>query len=116
VQRHPLPPRQGCQALHRVERKVAEIERFATEGDAVGIGARQDEEKEQLVGGKSLAEIAQERNIATPTLREAMLAASRAELDQAVRDGVISQATADTRYDEITRMVDELIAQGIGPR
>ena len=67
--------------------------------------------KEQLASGKSLAELAQERGIDPGKLREAMLAAAKAELDKAVHDGAITQANADVRYTDITHWVDDMLNQ-----
>jgi hypothetical protein len=82
---------------------------------ATMLGFDPGQMKQQLGNGKSLAEIATARGIDPAKLREAMLAAARVALDQAVRDGVLTQADADIRYADITRWTDDLL-RGPGKR
>ena len=87
---------------------------WTTAATTLGLDAGQM--KQQLGSGKSLAEIATERGIDPGQLRAAMLAAARSALDQAVRDGALTQADADARYADITQFVDDLLNRGVGKR
>ncbi|MFN8536082.1 MAG: hypothetical protein U0232_01225 [Thermomicrobiales bacterium] len=79
----------------------------------LGIDGRQL--KEGLASGKSLAGIAQERGVDATQLRAAILGAARAELDRAVRDGVIGAGDADVRYADIARWADDLLSGKVVP-
>lgn len=78
-------------------------------GQTLGITPQQM--KMELGSGKSLAEVARARGVDVKTLREAMLAAGKAELDRAVQQGQATQAQADDALRGVTRQVDNLMNQ-----
>jgi hypothetical protein len=62
---------------------------------AGALGMSVDDLNKELQSGKTLAQIAQEKNISTDKLQEAMLKAQSDVLAQAVKDGKLTQAQAD---------------------
>ena len=73
----------------------ARVDRLAVAAQALGISA--DELRTALQGGKSIAQVAQERNVDVQKVIDALVAAETAALDKAVADGVLTQAQADDR-------------------
>ncbi len=71
--------------------------------------------REQLIAerqaGKSLVQIAASKGISEQQLVDAILAAKRADLDQAVRDGRITQQQADWMYENMQQMVPQMVNQ-----
>ncbi len=51
-----------------------------------------------LQGGKTLADLAQEKSVELATVKDAVLANLKTQLDQAVTDGKLTQAQADQMY------------------
>lgn len=73
----------------------ARIDRLTVAAEALGIPA--EELRTALQGGKSVAQVAQERNVDPQKVIDALVAAGSAALDQAVTNGKITQAQADQR-------------------
>jgi len=62
---------------------------------AKALGMTASDLRVALVSGKTIQELATAKNISTDTLRAAMTDAQKAQIAQAVKDGVITQAQAD---------------------
>jgi hypothetical protein len=69
--------------------------------------------REQVVGerqaGKSLVQIAQAKGVTEQQLVDTILAAKRADLDQLVRDGKLTQAQADQMYQNMQQTVPQAV-------
>ena len=74
------------------------------------LGITSDELKTELRSGKSLAEIATDKGVDTQRVIDAIVADEKTEIAQAVTDGTITQAQADTMLanvvDRVTAMVN----------
>ena len=75
---------------------------------AATLGLEPAQMKQEL-DGKSLAAVAQARGVDVQRLRDAMLAAGKAQLDADVRGGKATKAKADDHYRGLTSWVDSLI-------
>ena len=84
---------------------------------AKALGITVNELRTQSEAGKTLAQIAASKNISKPALIDKLVTAAEAELAQAVKNGRITQAQADTikgtLKPRITEMVDKV---GPAPR
>jgi hypothetical protein len=60
------------------------------------IGLKVEEIQAQRLGGKSLAQIAQEKNVTKDQLVGAILSAKQAIVDQLVKEGKVTQTQAET--------------------
>ena len=69
--------------------------------------------REQVIterqAGKSLVQIAQAKNVTEKQLVDTILAAKRADLDQLVRDGKLTQAQADQMYQNMQQTVPQAV-------
>jgi len=88
---------------------------------AKALGVSVDDLRAALRDGKSIADIAKDKNVAVSDVVDAMVAAAKADLDQAVKDGHLTQAEADQHLsdlrDRLTHMVNgELPKFDGGPR
>jgi hypothetical protein len=63
----------------------------------------------QLKAGKSIADVAKDKSVDLQTVKDAMLAAIKADLDARVKAGKLTQAQADTHYQAATAQVDKLV-------
>ncbi len=81
--------------MHLGGRGGVRVDRLAVAAQALGISA--DELRSALQGGKSIAQVAQERNVDVQKVIDALVAAKTAAIDKAVADGRITQARADER-------------------
>jgi len=70
--------------------------------DAASLG-------KELAGGKSIADVAKEKNVSVDTVVAAVVAAETAKIDQAVTDGKLTQAQADTAKASLTQRVTDLV-------
>ena len=64
---------------------------------------------EELMSGKSLAEIAQEQNISIDTLKTELTAQAKAHLDQAVADGKLTAEQASAMLDKLSEKIDSIL-------
>jgi hypothetical protein len=62
-----------------------------------------------LVGGKTLAQVAADQDVAVTTLVDALVKAERERTAQAVTDGRLTQAQADERLTDVTARVTERV-------
>jgi len=60
----------------------------------------------ELRAGKSLADVAQAKNVSVDDLKVAILAAVNAQIDQAVKDGKLTQAQADQAKSKVATELD----------
>jgi hypothetical protein len=77
------------------------------------LGLAEAELRAKLNEGKTLAEIADEQGKSVAGLKDAMLKATKAKLDQLVEDGRLTQAEAEDVYDRFQSHVDDLIQHGM---
>jgi len=85
---------------------------FKTAADKLGMS--EQDLMTELRDGKSLADVAGEKNVSVDDLKAAILAAAKSDLDQKVTDGDITQDKADQIYSTISDHIDDMI-NGVGP-
>jgi hypothetical protein len=69
----------------------------------------------ELQAGKSIAEVAEEKGVDTQTIIDAYVAELKADLDEAVADGDMTQTQADYALEQAqVRVVDQLDEAGLG--
>jgi hypothetical protein len=69
-----------------------------------------------LKAGKSVAEVAESRNVPLATVRAAVLAPAKTKLDAAVKAGTSTQTQADQRLSKLTKRLDALLLQKRAPQ
>jgi hypothetical protein len=86
------------------------------EGIAKALGLTTDELNAQLKAGKSVADLAKEKNVAADAIKSAVVAAVGAQLDQSVAAGKMTAAQATTVKDQLNRVPAEkfLTLAGMG--
>jgi ribosomal protein S20 len=81
------------------------------EAAAEALGVSTDELREQLRDGKTIAQVAEDRDVDKQEVIDAMVADAREHLDQAVQDGKLTAEQANERKanleERITTLVDE---------
>jgi hypothetical protein len=78
--------------------------------DAIGI--EEDELLDAMRDGQTIAEVAEREGVDPQTVIDALVAATRERLDEAVADGRIEQADADERLAEATERITEFVNEG----
>lgn len=68
-----------------------------------------DELKADLKGGKSIADVAASKQINLQTVKDAILAAVKSEVNAKVTAGKITQAQADARYKKASDNIDKVV-------
>jgi hypothetical protein len=76
---------------------------------ATAIGVTVDELRQAVAGGQSIADFATSKNVEPQKVIDAMVAAAKTRLDQAVTNGKITQAQADTALAEQTARITGLV-------
>lgn len=76
------------------------------------LGITADEFTTQLRSGQTVAQIAQARGKTEQDVTTAVLAAAKTQLDQAVANGTLTQAQADTVYAELQQRGAQLFNHG----
>jgi hypothetical protein len=73
---------------------------------------------QKLASGKSLAEIAKDQHKSVDGLKDAMIADAKSHLDQAVKDGYLTEAQANDMLDELKSHIDAIVNGSFfrGPR
>jgi 3-hydroxyacyl-CoA dehydrogenase len=89
-------------------------------GDVFGAAAKKlgistDALRSALRSGKSIADVAKEKKVAPAAVVDAIVAAIKADLDQAVKDGKLTKAQADRHLTEVRSRITALV-NGQGPR
>lgn len=79
------------------------------EATAKTLGMTTDELKAELKAGKSIATVAQAKNVPVQQVKDTMLASIKTQLDGAVKDGKLTQAQADMAYQMTTTNIDRII-------
>ena len=64
---------------------------------------------QRLSGGKSLADVAKAEDKSIDGLKQAMLADAKTHLEQAVKDGMLTQAQATQELNELKSRIDEIV-------
>jgi hypothetical protein len=73
------------------------------------IGVTRDELRTALEGGKTLAQVAQSKNISQATLVDKLVAAEKTRIAAAVKAGRLTQAQADSMTADLTTRVTERV-------
>jgi predicted DNA-binding protein (UPF0251 family) len=73
------------------------------------LGVSEDALRSQLMSGKSLAEVAKAKGRSVSGLEQAMVAASKAQLEAAVKKGYLTAAQAKKFGDMLARHIDDLV-------
>jgi AraC-like DNA-binding protein len=76
------------------------------EAAAAKLGMTPRDLMTELRAGKSLADVAQAKNVSVDDLKAAILAAVNAQIDQAVKDGKLTQAQADQAKSKVATELD----------
>lgn len=74
---------------------------------ATAIGITADELRTEVIGGKTIAQVAEANGKTAQNVIDALVADAKTKLDARVADGTITQAEADTRLTEITERITE---------
>jgi polyhydroxyalkanoate synthesis regulator phasin len=70
----------------------------------------------ELRSGKTLTEVAKEKSVSSDDLKAAIITAVDAKIDQAVKDGTLTQTQADQIKAQVNQMnLDNLFGRGFGP-
>jgi polyhydroxyalkanoate synthesis regulator phasin len=78
--------------------------------DAIGIS--NDELLDALRDGQTIAEVAESEGVDPQTVIDALVAATRERLDEAVADGRVEQEDADERLADVTERITEFVNEG----
>jgi hypothetical protein len=76
---------------------------------ATFLGMTQEQIQAERLAGKSLVQIAQSKGKTEAQLVSTILAAKRADLDQAIADKTITQAQADLMYQNMQAQVPQMV-------
>ncbi len=87
---------------------------LSTAADAIGIS--EDELRDALRDGQTLAEIADAHDVTAQAVIDALVADAKERLDQAVADGDVDQAEADERLSDITDRITTAVNEGFPGR
>jgi len=79
---------------------------------AEALGLTEDELREALSDGDTLAEVAEQEGVAVDAVVEALVADARERLAQAVEDGDLTQAEADEMVTDLEARVRERVEEG----
>jgi len=79
---------------------------------AEALGMTEQDLRTELQGGKTLAQVAQEKGVDTQKLVDAMLSQAKTDLAQQVANGRITQSQADQTLQELTTRIQTLINSG----
>ena len=102
----------GPLATLRAHRRELRKEAGQTVADKLGIST--DELKQDLKNGQSINEIAAARNVDPATVSDALVAKADARIDQAVANGKIDQAKADTAKTKVPGIVAKVMDHHFG--
>ena len=73
------------------------------------LGLTEAQLREKLAAGQSLADVAKAEGKSVDGLKNAILDAAKKKLDQAVKDGVLTQTQADELLDGLKSRIDDLV-------
>ena len=89
--------------------------RFGLDGAAAYLGLTADKLRAQLEAGKSLADVAKAQNKDVAGLKAALKAEITKQLDQAVKDGHLTEAQKTEMLAKIDARLDEIV-NSTGPK
>ena len=78
------------------------------------LGVTEDELRDALRGGDTLAEVAEREGVAVDTLVQALVAEARERLAAAVEDGRLTQAEADGKAADLQERITTAVQEGGG--
>jgi hypothetical protein len=88
------------------------VDKVALDAAAAKLGMTTQDLMTELRDGKSLADIAKEKNVSADDLKTAMVNAVNAEVDQAVKDGKLTQTQADNIKAQVAKInLDQLFGK-----
>jgi hypothetical protein len=82
---------------------------FGLDDAATYLGLTEDKLREQLEAGKSLADVAKAQNKDVAGLKTALKTAITAKLDQAVKDGHLTEAEKTKMLADVDKRIDEIV-------
>jgi hypothetical protein len=85
------------------------LSRESAEGAAKYLGITTEQLREQLRDGKSLADVAKARSKSLDGLKAAIKDAATKRLDQAVKDGKLTQAQRDELAKDLDERIDDIV-------
>ena len=88
--------------------------RIASEGVAKALGLTTTELQTQLQSGKTLADIAKDKNVDIQKVKDAITSDVKAHLDEEVASGEHTQAEADAKLAELKTRLDDIV-NGVRP-
>lgn len=95
----------GRQDGARLQRLKAGIVKSA----ATAIGVQPSDLAQELRSGKSIADVAAERNVSVDAVKSQITSDAQAALNQAVQDGKITQPRADELLQKLTAKLDDIL-------
>lgn len=84
-------------------------EKAVLDAAAKALTITTDELKTQLKAGKSIADVAADKKVDLQTVKDAILAAVKAELDAKVKENKLTQDQADKRYQAVSTNIDKVV-------
>jgi len=94
--------------------RALKVRGAAIEQAAAALGITEDELRDQLRTGKSIADVAAERGVSLDDVKAQILDAAKTKLDRAVANGRIDQAKADAALQRLSDGLDELLTRKRG--
>ena len=82
---------------------------------AESLNMTEDELREALVGGKTVAEIAEEQGVALDDLVDALIAPAVERIQKRVEDGTLTQEEADQHIADLRAHILEMLENGMKP-
>jgi hypothetical protein len=79
---------------------------------AQALGMSAEDLREQLRDGKTIAQVAQERNVDAQRVIDAMVAEANARIDEKVQEGDLTAEEANERKAELEERITELVNEG----
>jgi polyhydroxyalkanoate synthesis regulator phasin len=76
---------------------------------ATAIGVTEDELRQALQDGKSIADVAAEKNVDVQEVIDALVADAKTRLDEAVDEGRLTQAEADEQLADVTERITAMV-------
>lgn len=108
----------ACERIGDRTAAVAHVGKVELQAVAQQLGITERELVQEVRGGKSLAQVAAEHNVSRDQLKATMHDTLKAELDQAVTNGKLTQTQADAalaRFDaNLDRIIDRVGQGGAG--
>ncbi|HEX2911247.1 MAG TPA: hypothetical protein VH186_10595 [Chloroflexia bacterium] len=78
---------------------------------AQALGITENELRTDLRTGQSISDVAKSKNIDLNTVKTAVLNSVKSQFDQAVKDGKLTQAQADSRYQNFSTNIDKFLSR-----